>query len=678
KGNFYGSTNTFELGLDGLQNSVWYDVAYVVESDSISLYLNGYLEKTIAVDQNLRGNEESMYLGTQAIDGERSLFYNGRMDNFKYWKQKLSGQDVLYLHFPEKEFEVKQQYFLSCCEEASFNDIVIDKNNPLDSFVVANASPTGYDSVYILSFIQNDAPPQLNNDLIPDDVIVSYQQQCEEFCSATAVWEDPSSEVFSDNCEILDISQSHTSPLVLDENVSFVEVVYTATDICGQSNSFSVGLELECLPSTVEAIPENNTFTLQANQLCIDPQENTICKFSDISLVPGFINDQTGSMESYSENADYDITVLINGVEKELNTKDNPLGLALPELKEEGSYEVCLQTITNECNAVSTNYCQTINIKGSSTLDHGTVVACPDNFEEVLPTAISGELKNLILSNPQETTVSISNEDDCGCVETETIKIELATPNVLNEVVIEACPEMFPLNILGLEINEDDDYNQTVVRFENASLVQNSIGNHCDSLVSLTVIQKEAFFENVMVEICEGENYYEHETSGTYTRTLDASNGCDSTIVLDLVVHPKSFSELFVEICPDSTYLGYSEEGIYELIGTNAQGCDSLTTLNLTVLDESDPLCMTSSISQEFLNQFSISPNPVNSVLTVEGKNTDFKDIKVSILDISGKLINAPVENKKIINVSHLNQGIYLLRIEKEGKEIGVKRFLKM
>jgi hypothetical protein len=56
-------------------------------------------------------------------------------------------------------------------------------------------------------------------------------------------------------------------------------------------------------------------------------------------------------------------------------------------------------------------------------------------------------------------------------------------------------------------------------------------------------------------------------------------------------------------------------------------------------------------------------PNPVNDILHIE---TD-RDFRISILSITGQLL-VDVQNEKAIDVSQLNNGLYIIRIEIEGR----------
>jgi|GEM_PF-2632028 len=564
KANFYTANGKVEVVMPDLQIFDWYDIACVVETDTISIYLDGLIYSKTPVSENLKGNSDDLYIGTLVNNNSRTQYYNGRFDNFKYWKQKLSGQDVLFLHFPEKEFEVEQSYFLSCCEQAEFRDITIDINNQLDSLVIPGASPTGYDSVYILNYIQADSGPVLNTSIAPQDIVVQYQQDCQEFCQATVNWNTDLNNLFTNNCGNVQVSRSHDFDVELDENVSFVEVTLTGTDNCGQSTLHTFGLELECLPSDVIAVPEQNVFDVLVDDTCINTDEE-ICLFSDINLQFGFIDPISNSMQSYESDSDFGAVINVNGVEQTLNSEQILNGFLLNNFTSAGSYEVCLESVNNTCETIQNKYCQTINLRESQIVDHGQVVSCRNDIESSLPTEMSLELRNLILSNPQETTISISEQDNCGCLLTE--KIDLAiNESVEEDVFIELCEgDIYDGR------TEDDTFTIHLLTSEG-----------CDSLIHVNLMFNLKSEVMVFAEICEGDSYEGYTEEGTYVEQFVNNEGCDSTLTLQLTVLPKSYQDVFVEICPDSMYMGYNQTGIYEILDTNVLGCDSITTLSLT------------------------------------------------------------------------------------------------
>ncbi len=91
----------------------------------------------------------------------------------------------------------------------------------------------------------------------------------------------------------------------------------------------------------------------------------------------------------------------------------------------------------------------------------------------------------------------------------------------------------------------------------------------------------------------------------------------------------------------------------------NAQTCSFDVTVNATV-----------GISDLSENGISIYPNPTTGIVTIDFTNfANFGKVKIKITDISGKTI----ENFHIdsfsnfqINISHFQNGIYLLKIETE------------
>ncbi|MCD4731422.1 MAG: T9SS type A sorting domain-containing protein [Bacteroidales bacterium] len=77
-----------------------------------------------------------------------------------------------------------------------------------------------------------------------------------------------------------------------------------------------------------------------------------------------------------------------------------------------------------------------------------------------------------------------------------------------------------------------------------------------------------------------------------------------------------------------------------------------------------------------FLNKENITifPNPTNGVITVELTTQGQKTVRISVVDLLGKTV---IENtfmfdqglvKKTINLDHLNNGLYLIRLQSEGK----------
>ncbi|MEQ1734791.1 MAG: hypothetical protein ABL940_14030, partial [Bacteroidia bacterium] len=113
--------------------------------------------------------------------------------------------------------------------------------------------------------------------------------------------------------------------------------------------------------------------------------------------------------------------------------------------------------------------------------------------------------------------------------------------------------------------------------------------NGCDSVITLHLIVKPNATATINASICNGNNYMfgtsTLTTSGTYTRTVPATNGCDSVITLNLIVKPNSNSTINASACSFYTLNGttYTTSGTYNQTLTNSAGCDSIITLNLII-----------------------------------------------------------------------------------------------
>jgi hypothetical protein len=84
------------------------------------------------------------------------------------------------------------------------------------------------------------------------------------------------------------------------------------------------------------------------------------------------------------------------------------------------------------------------------------------------------------------------------------------------------------------------------------------------------------------------------------------------------------------------------------------------------------------SIEEESANSFRMYPNPATEKLNVEFTDNNYSSIKVSVLDMTGRLItsseNTVLQNRITLNTSGLVKGNYVLKLENNGKVL-VRRF---
>lgn len=88
-------------------------------------------------------------------------------------------------------------------------------------------------------------------------------------------------------------------------------------------------------------------------------------------------------------------------------------------------------------------------------------------------------------------------------------------------------------------------------------------------------------------------------------------------------------------------------------------------------------------INSEFgFNELSLYPNPVLSQLQIEYFSTSLRQGEISIVDLNGKIVfeqkitNVIGENKLIIDITTLTNGIYFCRIN-IGNKMDISKFIK-
>ena len=714
--NCYTESEIISIEVPDLMIGEWYGTTLVVEEDSISLYMNGTLFETKMKTGDLRGNDLNMYLATEEDGGELTNFFDGRMDDFKYWKQKLSGQDVLYLYFPEKEFEVNIDVFLRCCESAEIFDFIIDQNNPNDTLIIGEASPTGYDSVYYVNMIPIETGPGIDSLFIPGDIVINKTIACNETCSQLVEWTEPSMSAFNDICGIAMIESSHSSPMLLDESISYVEIEYTATNVCGQKSSYSFSLELQCEAEDFTLLPQGNDFVIGNSMSCEDGE--LFCKGGDMRLKV-FSHDTTQIDPMLYGSLRYRLR--INGVDLEVwvdEEDDFEVELDIDVL---GLHEICYVSLSSECEEVEVNVCKQIEVIEGFEIDHGTVIACQGSVEEVLPDNMGQELLNYLLVSGEGGLVESITEDDCSCRSTERIRV-IYQEEKTAEHIYDVCEGELPIEILGEEFDGETVYDRTELVFVAMSRQMDSNGNNCDSTIVLTinvleekqtefnveicdgedyngysipgtytenyqteagcdsivtvnVIVSEGVEEQINAVICEGEDIFGYTTSGSYVDILIAENGCDSVRYLDLLVHENIVEELEIEICPDEEYNGYTESGLYEENYFSSMGCDSTIFIQLTVLEEGHEDCFVSSVRESLINEIEIFPNPVYDRFYFKLELSILQKYQIELYDISGKKHNLNWEGNSV-NMIDISAGVYLLNI-RSGKDQKVIKLIK-
>ncbi|MEA5099277.1 MAG: leucine-rich repeat protein [Bacteroidales bacterium] len=219
----------------------------------------------------------------------------------------------------------------------------------------------------------------------------------------------------------------------------------------------------------------------------------------------------------------------------------------------------------------------------------------------------------------------------------------------------------------------------------------------CDSII-LTLSVTPASIINYYDTICQGNLYngygfnFTADTTGRYTRNMQAINGCDSIIALYLTVKPTPIipEGLDVQVRTNFIELNWLDNGSSYVIYRNN---DSLTTTTMPIYLDYDiinnqPYCykvkstngdceseFSNIVCKTFLNiedihQTNITtklyPNPANGITTLSVDGLD-SDADITIYDIQGRILKRmklkESEMEVNIDLTELIKGIYQIRI---------------
>ena len=151
----------------------------------------------------------------------------------------------------------------------------------------------------------------------------------------------------------------------------------------------------------------------------------------------------------------------------------------------------------------------------------------------------------------------------------------------------------------------------------------------------------------------EPQASFEVESIHDYTVSLTSHSTHASVLTWDF-----GDGELLTTSDPTVSH-NYADNGNYTISLTASRHCMSDTTAETIVVQ------VTGIIDPEnSQTYFTIYPNPAQNTLTVKA------DGEVYIYDMTGKLMmsNGPVNGKILFNISHLNNGTYLIRCGNESK----------
>lgn len=287
---------------------------------------------------------------------------------------------------------------------------------------------------------------------------------------------------------------------------------------------------------------------------------------------------------------------------------------------------------------------------------------------------------NQYLSTSGTYYATIQNHVDCDSV--ITINLTITGPSPLTTLNLLECDDY--VSGSGMIYNAPGNYTEYLYNM-----------NGCDSVVQINLALKYTTFHTTTATICDsfvapdGQVYYD---PGTYVAVLTNAVGCDSVISINVSIDPvlsptatvngntleaapASMSYKWIDCATGQEIPGETGQvfsplisGNYAVLVSNTTGCSdtsACTAITIVGLDETEGRPM-----------LSVFPNPGTNELRIEGLADVPADIE--ILDTQGKTIGLKksYENGEPMDISELQQGIYLLRVSTQDG-VYLLRFVK-
>ena len=230
----------------------------------------------------------------------------------------------------------------------------------------------------------------------------------------------------------------------------------------------------------------------------------------------------------------------------------------------------------------------------------------------------------------------------------------------------------------------------------------------CDTIHSMYLTLNPSYILNQNQEICQGDSIliygsYQY-TSGVYYDSLQTINGCDSVLSTILTVNPLpnvTLSNFNPDtICSSSSTValpnGSPSGGVYSGSGVSGGTFDpntaglgthsviyTYTDANSCINSDSTFITVEQCVGMDDLENdlgILIYPNPNIGLFTIEKSSELDKEVKVSLLDATSRVIIdklIPKGQQKIeMDITSYSKGVYYLQLT-VGKEVFVKQILK-
>jgi hypothetical protein len=291
---------------------------------------------------------------------------------------------------------------------------------------------------------------------------------------------------------------------------------------------------------------------------------------------------------------------------------------------------------------------------------------------------------NLTINNPTSNSI---NQTTCNSYTFN--NQTLTTTGIYYDTLINStgCDSIITLN-LTINNPTSNSINQTTCNsytFNNQALTTSGIyydilinSTGCDSIITLNLTINNSSVNTINQTACNSFSFNNQAltTSGIYYDTLINSTGCDSIITLNLTINNPNIATSqngtqLSATATGATYQWLKCNPFAIISGANSQTYAATANGSYAVVvtqngcsDTSN--CMTvNSVGINELNTqnlITISPNPTNSMFTIE---CPMNGAKVILYNSFGqKLLTSKIENQtSMIDISHYSKGIYIAEI---------------
>lgn len=217
--------------------------------------------------------------------------------------------------------------------------------------------------------------------------------------------------------------------------------------------------------------------------------------------------------------------------------------------------------------------------------------------------------------------------------------------------------KLLPILILSFSFSQDYLLDSRVLEwtFNNIMLPDSTVnGELSKGFISFKVKQNMNLSNGIVINN-SADIYFDFNEPVITNQTFHTINSCieNSTIT---TISVTSSGAYFWELANQTI----TQTGTYHHVLQNMMGCDSIIRLNATIDD-------VSVFENQFDQQISIYPNPTSSILHIDFKDVETKNLQIELLDLTGKQIVkiTRLQLKNEIHISELlSKGTYFLTVK--------------